>query len=128
MSHAFCSAGARAVGVLHAILLGYCVAGVVLALQGSLLGWKWVRRAGWRRVHAAVLLAVCALNVWGVCCPLTAAQDALRACAGRPPLPGGFVVSLFGAAGATPAGVLRAELALLFAALVGLATLKPEPA
>ncbi|MGY1712025.1 DUF2784 domain-containing protein [Geodermatophilus sp. SYSU D00758] len=72
---------ASVVAVLHG-------AAVLLMLTGSLLALRWPRLL-W--AHAPVALAVLGVHLAGAPCPLTVLEDALRARAGAPPLPDGFL-------------------------------------
>ena len=59
-----------------------------MVVVGGLLA---MRRPRLRVVHAAVLLAVVAVNVAGADCPLTTLELALREAGGGPPLRDGFL-------------------------------------
>ncbi len=73
---------ADAVLLLHALFVAFVVFGLVLILAGKALGWAWVRNPWFRVAH---LLAICVVVVqswFGVICPLTTLEMALRARAG----------------------------------------------
>jgi hypothetical protein len=72
---------ATAVAVLHGAV-------VALMVTGGLLG---LRRPALLRVHAPVALAVLAVNLAGLACPLTELEQALRAAAGEARYAGGFL-------------------------------------
>lgn len=69
--------------VAHALFVGFVVIGFALVLAGLALGWGWVRRPGFRYVHLAAI-GIVVLQAWfGVECPLTTLENALRARAGE---------------------------------------------
>ncbi|MGY1714008.1 DUF2784 domain-containing protein [Geodermatophilus sp. SYSU D01106] len=72
---------AGAVAVLHGAV-------VLFMLTGSLLALRWPRLVA---LHAPVALAVLAVNLAGVPCPLTTLELALRAAGGAAPYDGGFL-------------------------------------
>lgn len=72
---------APAVALLHGAV-------VVLLVAGGLLG---LRRPRLLRVHAPVALAVLAVNLAGLACPLTELEQALRVAAGEARYAGGFL-------------------------------------
>jgi len=77
------SALADLVLVLHALFVGFVVVGFVLILLGLARGWAWVRRPGFRYAHLAAI-GVVVLQAWfGLECPLTTLESALRARAGQ---------------------------------------------
>lgn len=121
MEQTLCAGGARIVLALHAGYLLFALLGLVVVAEGAVLGWRWVRRPAWRRAHLAALVAVCALQYAGVGCPLTAAENRLRACAGETAYRQGFVSDwsdrLFSRP-VTAAAVARAEFILAALALL----------
>lgn len=131
MEQTICGGAARFVFGLHAGTLLFALLGLVVVAEGAVLGWRWVRRPAWRRAHLAVLVAVCALQYSGAGCPLTAAENRLRACAGEPAYRQGFVSDwsdrLFSRP-LTAASVARAELVLAALALLLLRAVPVEKA
>ena len=69
------------VAVVHA-------SAVLLMVTGGLVG---LRRPALLRVHVPVALAVLAVNLAGVACPLTELEQALRVQAGQARYAGGFL-------------------------------------
>ena len=69
------------VAALHFALIAFMLTGSLLALRWPRLLW----------VHAPVALAVLAVNVAGAPCPLTVWELDLRAAAGVPGYPDGFI-------------------------------------
>ena len=69
--------------VVHGLFVGFVVAGFVLILLGLFRGWAWVRRPGFRYGHLAAI-GVVVLQAWfGIECPLTTLETALRVRAGE---------------------------------------------
>lgn len=123
-----CAVAAEAVLGLHASYLAFVVLGVVVLAEGALLGWNWVRRPRWRVVHAAAILGVCALQHLQLPCPLTAAEDRLRACARQPAYRTGFIsdwAARLGSRSVSPTGVARAEDALAILTVLGFLVIPP---
>jgi len=82
---------ADAVLLLHALFVVFVVLGLVLILAGGALGWRWVRRRGFRLAHLAAI-GVVVLQSWlGAICPLTTLEMALRDRAGQSTYPGSFI-------------------------------------
>lgn len=69
--------------VSHALFVGFVVVGFALILAGLALGWTWVRRPGFRYAHLAAI-GIVVLQAWfGIECPLTTLESALRTRAGE---------------------------------------------
>jgi hypothetical protein len=67
------------VALLHALFSIFVVGGLILLAAGLVLGWRWVRRPGFRVAHCGAVLFV-AVRAWlGLPCPLTWLEDHLRA-------------------------------------------------
>ena len=80
---ALASALADAILVLHVGIVAFVVLGALAIPAGARLGWRWVRRFGWRLAHV-LLMGVIALQAWlGALCPLTVWEQALRRRAGE---------------------------------------------
>jgi hypothetical protein len=77
------SALADLVLVVHSLFVGFVVVGFLLILLGLARGWTWVRRPGFRYAHLAAI-GVVVLQAWfGIECPLTTLEIALRVRAGE---------------------------------------------
>ena len=73
---------ADAMLLLHVIFVGFVVIGLVLIFMGKARRWSWVRNP-WFRVMHLLAIGVVAVQSWfGVICPLTTFEMALRARAG----------------------------------------------
>ncbi len=77
--------------VSHVLFVLFIVAGLALVLVGKSFEWTWVRNPWFRTAHL-VAMAVVALQSWfGVICPLTTWEMALRERAGDVTYSGSFV-------------------------------------
>ena len=82
---------ADAVLVLHGAIALFVVAGLVLVVAGNWRRWQWVNRLGFRLAHLAAIGVVVAESWFGVACPLTTLELALRARAGASTYRGNFI-------------------------------------
>lgn len=84
-------------GLADAVLLGhvaivvFVVGGLVLIVAGNLAGWRWVNGPLFRLAHLAAIGVVVAEAWFGVVCPLTTLEMALRERAGSPAYGGSFI-------------------------------------
>jgi len=69
---------ADALLVVHFIIVGFIVGGLVLVWLGAALGWQWIRNPWFRYLHLGAIALVAAEALAGVACPLTVWEDALR--------------------------------------------------
>ena len=69
---------ADALLVLHFLIAGFIVAGLILVWIGALVGWSWIRNPGFRYLHLAAIVFVAAEALLGYACPLTIWEDLLR--------------------------------------------------
>ena len=82
---------ADAVLILHVGIAAFVVGGLVLTILGNLRRWAWVNRLGFRLAHLAAIAVVVAESWFGLACPLTTLEMALRSNAGAATYDGGFV-------------------------------------
>ena len=76
---------------LHVLFVAFVVVSLVLILAGKLLGWSWVRNRRFRIAHL-VAIGIVVLQAWfGMICPLTTVEMALRARAGDATYAGSFI-------------------------------------
>lgn len=69
--------------VIHGLYVCFVVIGFGLILLGLMRGWAWVRSPGFRYAHLAAI-GIVVLQVWfGMECPLTTLESALRQRAGE---------------------------------------------
>lgn len=64
--------------LLHVLIVGFNVLGLVAIWIGAGLGWQWVRNRAFRIAHIVVMAFIAAEALLGVMCPLTVWEDALR--------------------------------------------------
>jgi hypothetical protein len=69
---------ADALLVLHFLIAGFIVAGLVLVWIGALARWAWIRNPWFRYLHLAAIVFVAAEALLGHACPLTLWEDLLR--------------------------------------------------
>lgn len=82
---------ADALLVMHVLFVAFVIGGLLLTIAGGLLSWSWVRNAWFRLAHL-VSIAVVAVQSWfGVICPLTTLEMALRSRANGATYSGTFI-------------------------------------
>ena len=82
---------ADAVLLFHTLFVVFVIVGLVLILTGKVLVWSWVRN-WWFRVAHLVAIGVVVVQAWfGVICPLTTLEMALRRQAGDATYGGTFI-------------------------------------
>jgi hypothetical protein len=69
---------ADAVLVVHFAFVGFVVGGLAAIWAGAALRWSWVRNFTFRMAHLAAIVFVAAEALFGMMCPLTIWEDALR--------------------------------------------------
>jgi hypothetical protein len=69
---------ADAVVTVHFMIVLFVLAGVPLVYLGLAMRWAWVRGWRWRLLHLAAILFIAAESLFGISCPLTVWEDALR--------------------------------------------------
>ena len=77
--------------ILHVLFVGFVIFGLVLILLGKLRDWYWVRNAWFRIAHLAAIGVVVVQSWFGIICPLTIWENALRRRAGEGGYSGTFV-------------------------------------
>jgi hypothetical protein len=82
---------ADAIAVFHLAYAAFVVLGLAAILLGWLLKWRWVRNFWFRMIHLAMIGIVVAEAIFGIFCPLTAWEDALREKAGETVQAGTFI-------------------------------------
>lgn len=82
---------ADALLIAHVSFVAFVVIGLLSIVLGGLLSWQWVRN-WWFRVFHLVGVAVVVVQSWfGVICPFTTWEMALRAKAGDATYGGAFI-------------------------------------
>jgi hypothetical protein len=69
---------ADAVLVVHFLFVLFVVGGLLTIWIGAACGWRWVRNWRFRVAHLAAISFVALEAVFGMVCPLTEWEDALR--------------------------------------------------
>jgi hypothetical protein len=64
--------------VLHFLIAGFIVAGLLLVWLGGAFGWGWVKNPWFRYAHLGAIAFVAAEALLGIACPLTVWEDVLR--------------------------------------------------
>jgi hypothetical protein len=64
--------------VLHFLIAGFIVLGLILVWLGAFAGWRWIRNPWFRYLHLAAIAFVAAEALLGYACPLTVWEDLLR--------------------------------------------------
>ncbi|MDH5712051.1 MAG: DUF2784 domain-containing protein [Gammaproteobacteria bacterium] len=82
---------ADAVLLLHVLFVAFIVLGLLLIFAGKAYAWSWVRNPWFRMIHLAAIAVVVVQSWFGVICPLTTVEMALRAKAGEAVYSGSFV-------------------------------------
>jgi hypothetical protein len=77
--------------VLHALYVGFVVAGLAVVWVGWARGWAWIRNFWFRMIHLAAIGLVAVEAIFGWTCPLTDWENRLREEAGQTPYPGDFL-------------------------------------
>ena len=77
--------------LVHAGFVAFVVVGLLLILAGKVFAWGWVRNPWFRWLHLAAIAIVVLQSWFGVICPLTTLEMALRSRAGDSVYPGAFI-------------------------------------
>ena len=76
---------------MHALFVAFVVFGLVAILLGKLRSWSWVRNPYFRVAHLAAIAVVVVQSWFGIVCPLTTWEMALRERAGDAVYTGAFI-------------------------------------
>ncbi|MEO1247072.1 MAG: DUF2784 domain-containing protein [Pseudomonadota bacterium] len=76
---------------LHVSFVGFVVFGLLLVVFGKLCSWSWIRNPVFRSLHLAAIVVVAAQAWFGVVCPLTTLEMALRERGGDATYSGAFI-------------------------------------
>jgi Protein of Unknown function (DUF2784) len=77
--------------LLHACIVAFVVLGLFLIIVGNLLRWRYVNAIWFRAAHLLTIAIVIGESWFGITCPLTTWEVALRAEAGQETYGAGFV-------------------------------------
>jgi hypothetical protein len=64
--------------VIHALVVAFNVGGLAVIWIGAALNWRWIRNFRFRVIHLGSMGVVAAGSLFGMICPLTVLEDALR--------------------------------------------------
>ena len=82
---------ADAILLLHLLFVAFVVIGLALIFVGKARRWSWVRNPWFRVTHLLAIAAVVIQSWFGVICPLTTFEVALRSRAGDTIYTGSFI-------------------------------------
>jgi Protein of Unknown function (DUF2784) len=82
---------ADAILLVHVLFVLFVVIGLLLVLVGGFCRWRWVRHWWFRVLHLAAIGVVVVQSWFGVICPLTDIEMALRSRGGDAVYVGSFV-------------------------------------
>lgn len=80
----------------HTALALFLAFGLAAIWLGGWLGWGWVRNRAFRITHLVGMAVVALESLFGVVCPLTQWESALRAASGSAGYRGGFIAHWLG--------------------------------
>lgn len=87
---------ADALLVIHVLFVGFVVFGLLLIVAGGIRGWSWVRNPWFRLTHLVCIGVVVVQSWFGVICPLTTWEMAMRGRAGDATYAGSFIAYWLG--------------------------------
>ncbi|MGE5191483.1 MAG: DUF2784 domain-containing protein [Deltaproteobacteria bacterium] len=76
---------------VHALFVGFVLAGLPLAFAGRAFHWEWTRNFWFRAGHLAAILFVVGLTWMRIPCPLTVWENRLRELGGQARYPGDWI-------------------------------------
>ncbi len=85
---------ADAILIIHVLFVAFVIIGLLLILLGKARGWFWVCNPWFRLVHLVAIGVVTVTSWFGVMCPLTKWEKALRLHAGEAVYTGSFIPHL----------------------------------
>ncbi|ASK19239.1 DUF2784 domain-containing protein [Halomonas sp. N3-2A] len=77
--------------ILHVLFVAFVVVGLLAIYAGYFLQWQWVRHRTFRIIHLCAIGYVVVQAWFGIVCPLTTWEMALRAKAGAGTYTGSFI-------------------------------------
>lgn len=79
----------------HSLFVLFVICGLLLIVAGRLLSWSWIRNPWFRLVHLVCIGIVVVQSWFGIVCPLTTWEMALRQKAGETAYDGSFIAYWF---------------------------------
>ncbi len=77
--------------LLHVLFVAFVVIGLLLIFIGKVREWSWIRNPWFRLIHLAAIAVVVVQSWFGLICPLTTIEMALRSRAGDHVYAGTFI-------------------------------------
>ena len=77
--------------LMHALFVLFVICGLLLIVAGRFLSWRWIRNPWFRLTHLVCIGVVVVQSWFGVVCPLTTWEMALRRHAGEVAYDGSFI-------------------------------------
>lgn len=68
---------------IHILFITFVIAGELAIVIGAVKNWQWIRNLKFRALHVLAIIAVASEAVFGIACPLTVWENALRKLAGQ---------------------------------------------
>jgi uncharacterized protein DUF2784 len=90
-SSTFFLIAADAILLLHGLFVVFVVIGMALIFIGKVRVWSWVRNPWFRLTHLVAIAVVVVQSWFGLICPLTTLEMALRSRAGDKVYSGSFI-------------------------------------
>jgi len=85
---------ADAILIIHVLFVAFVIIGLLLIFLGKTRGWFWIRNPWFRLAHVAAIGVVSLLSWFGLMCPLTILEKALRLQAGEAVYTSSFISHL----------------------------------
>lgn len=79
--------------VVHGLIIGFVIAGLLLTLIGGFVGWSWIQNPWFRGLHLLCIGVVVLQSWFGAICPLTSWEHELRLAAGEEGYEIGFIAT-----------------------------------
>ncbi len=76
---------------IHVLFVAFVILGLILILVGKVLSWQWVHNRRFRLLHMLAIAVVVVQSWFGIVCPLTTWEMALREKAGDTVYSGTFI-------------------------------------
>jgi hypothetical protein len=64
--------------IIHFLIVGFNIGGLVIVWIGTLLRWTWIRNFWFRIIHLAAMSIVAIEAIFGITCPLTDWEHQMR--------------------------------------------------
>lgn len=68
---------------IHIMFITFVIGGEIAIVIGAVKKWQWIRNLKFRAAHVLAIIAVASEAVFGIACPLTVWENALRTHAGQ---------------------------------------------